>query len=99
MVDYSGHPRCHSGCGHIHVGGLVVLMNYVLVIKLCLQLVNKFMGRLDAKQQQQIGEDRAIKASLLNILVQVKTGKRIDAESMHYTSGDIERILSDHFRD
>jgi len=56
------------------------------------------MRRASDKQQQQIGEDRAIKNNLVSILVQVKTGKRIDAESKRYTDDDIDRILSGHFR-
>ena len=74
-------------------------MNYVLVIKLCLQLVNKFMDRLNDKEQQEIGRDRQIKANLANILTTVQTGKRIDAASEHYSDDDVDRILQGHFRD
>ena len=73
-------------------------MNYVLVIKLILQLANKFMDRLNDKEQQEIGRDRQIKANLANILTTVQTGKRIDAASEHYTDDDVDAILSKHFR-
>ena len=73
-------------------------MNYVLVIKLCLQLVNKFMDRLNDKEQQEIGKNRAIKSSLANILVQVTEGKRIDAASEHYSDVDVDNILHGSFR-
>ncbi len=73
-------------------------MSIIAIIRLLLSLVRIVMRRASDKQQQQIGEDRAIKNNLVSILVQVKTGKRIDAESKRYTDDDIDRILSGHFR-
>jgi hypothetical protein len=57
------------------------------------------MGRLNDKEQQQLGEDRAIKNNLANILVAVQTGKRIDAASDQYSDADVDKFLSGHFRD
>jgi hypothetical protein len=74
-------------------------VKYLAVIRLILMLANKFMGRLSDKEQQEIGKDRAIKSSLANMLVQIKTGKQIDAASEHYDDTDVDRILQDSFRD
>ena len=54
-------------------------MSYLTIIRIGLGVVNWFMKRAGKKAQQQIGADRVIKSNLVNILVQVREGKRIDA--------------------
>ena len=73
-------------------------MSLVTIIRLCLTIVNMLMQRASDKQQQEIGSDRVTKNNLANILVRVKTGKRIDAGSEHYDDAAVDRILRDHFR-
>ena len=73
-------------------------MSIVTIIRLILGIVNMLIRRASDKQQQKIGADRVIKNNLVNILIRVKTGKRIDAESQHYSDDDVDRILSGHFR-
>ena len=74
-------------------------MSYVAIVKSLLFIVNWCMKRASDKEQRQIGADRVVKANLVNILVQVKTGKRIDAQADHYTDADVDAILQSHFRD
>ena len=74
-------------------------MSIVTIIRLLLGIVNMLLKRANDHQQQELGRDRNIKNNLANILVRVRTGKRIDAESERYTDADIDRILQDSFRD
>ncbi len=74
-------------------------MSIVTIIRLLLGITNMLMRRASDRQQQTIGADRVIKSNLVNILVSVRTSKRIDAASKQYTDEDVDRILKGKFRD
>lgn len=74
-------------------------MSWLGFIQLLLQIVLKIMDHMDDKEQQRIGEDRAVKRALAKIVERTQRAHDIDDESRTWSDADIDDRLRDYWRD
>ena len=74
-------------------------MNWLSIILLLLKVVDAILQGRSDKEQQQIGEDRVVKQTLLNIAKRTGVAKDISDASKSWDRAAIDDILRDDFRD
>lgn len=74
-------------------------MNMLALIRFVLELANFLLRRLDAQEQQKIGEDRVIKKSLTELVLRTDVAKAVADASREWDRAELDERLREYYRD
>lgn len=71
---------------------------WLTIIRLLLTIVAAIIKSRSDKQQQQIGADRVVSKTLLELALRTRVAKEIDLDSNEWSADDVDSILQRYYR-
>lgn len=74
-------------------------MNWLLVVRLLLQLTVLIVQKRNDAEQQQIGADRVVKNALVQLALSTRVARKIDLDSSKWDADTVDDKLRNYYRE